>query len=86
MAREVLQLSRLLALAEVRQALGTMTDLTGRLDQSLDLNAENNIGELLENMRHVTENLKEFTDTVKTRPYTLIRGCRSHGEKRGERQ
>jgi ABC-type transporter Mla subunit MlaD len=60
------------AVAELRQTLGTATDLTSHLDQSLDVNAEN-IDELLENMRHVTENLKEFTDTVKTRPYTLIR-------------
>ena len=31
------------------------------------------IDELLDNMRHVTENLKEFTATIKARPYTLIR-------------
>ncbi len=71
------------AVAELRQTLGTMTDLTGRLDQSLEVNAEN-IDELLENMRHVTENLKEFTDTVKTRPYTLIRASNPHEHKPGE--
>ena len=73
------------AVVELRQSLGTVTDLTGRLDQTVDVNAEN-IDELLENLRHVTENLKEFTDTIKTRPYTLIRATRPRDHKPGESQ
>jgi phospholipid/cholesterol/gamma-HCH transport system substrate-binding protein len=59
------------AVVELRQTLTNMTDATARLDQTLDVNS-GNIDELLDNMRHVTENLKEFTATIKTRPYTLI--------------
>ena len=40
-----------------------------RLDQTLEVNSEN-IDEMLENFRHVSQNLKEFTDIIKARPYT----------------
>src|SRR5215470_6619384 len=59
------------AVVELHRSLATVTDLTGKLDQTLDVNAKN-INELLENFRHVSENLKEFTNTIKQRPYTLI--------------
>jgi len=70
---------------ELRLALANVTSLTGRLDQTLDVNSDN-IDELLENMRHVTQNLKEFTNTIKTRPYTLIRSNNPREHKTGERQ
>jgi phospholipid/cholesterol/gamma-HCH transport system substrate-binding protein len=73
------------AVIELRRSLATVTDLTGRLDQTLDVNADN-IDELLENLRHVTQNLKEFTNTIKTRPYTLIRSTNPREHKPGERQ
>ena len=57
---------------ELRRALANMTDVSARLDQTLDVNSAN-MDELLDNMRRVTENLKQFTATIKTRPYTLIR-------------
>jgi len=60
------------AVIELRQALISAKSLTGQLDRTLDVNAEN-IDELLENMRHTTENLKEFTDIIKSRPSSLIR-------------
>jgi phospholipid/cholesterol/gamma-HCH transport system substrate-binding protein len=60
------------AVLELRQSLATVTSLTGRLDQTVDVNSEN-IDEVLDNLRHVTENLKEITDTIKARPYLLIR-------------
>lgn len=73
------------AVVELRRTLTNMTDLTARLDQTLDVNSEN-IDELLDNMRHVTENLKEFTATIKTRPYTLIRASNPREHKPGEKQ
>lgn len=73
------------AVIELRQSLATVTDLTGRLDQTLDVNSDN-IDELLENLRHVSQNLKEFTNTIKTRPYTLIRSATPREHKPGERQ
>jgi len=73
------------AVIDLRRSLATVTDLTARLDQTLDVNSEN-IDELLENFRHVSENLKEFTDTIKRRPYTLIRSSSPPEQKPGERQ
>lgn len=71
------------AVIDLRRSLTTVTDLTARLDQTLDVNSEN-IDELLENLRHVSENLKEFTNTIKTRPYTLIRASSPREHKPGE--
>jgi phospholipid/cholesterol/gamma-HCH transport system substrate-binding protein len=71
------------AVVELRKSLTTIDDLTGRLDQTLDVNSDN-IDELLENLRHVSQNLKEFTNTIKTRPYTLIRSNNPREHKTGE--
>jgi phospholipid/cholesterol/gamma-HCH transport system substrate-binding protein len=73
------------AVIELRRTLTTMTDLTARLNQTLDVNSEN-IDELLDNMRQVTENLREFTATIKTRPYTLIRATNPREHKPGGQQ
>jgi ABC-type transporter Mla subunit MlaD len=73
------------AVAELRRTLTNMTDLTAHLNQTLDTNSEN-IDELLDNFRHVSENLKEFTNTIKSRPYTLIRSSNPREHKPGELQ
>jgi phospholipid/cholesterol/gamma-HCH transport system substrate-binding protein len=73
------------AVAELRRTLTNMTDLTSHLNQTLDVNSEN-IDELLDNFRHVSENLKEFTATIKARPYTLIRSSNPREHKPGELQ
>jgi phospholipid/cholesterol/gamma-HCH transport system substrate-binding protein len=72
------------AVVELRRTLTNATDLTTRLDQTLDVNSEN-IDELLDNLRHVTENLKEFTATIKSRPYTLIRASNPREHKPGDK-
>lgn len=71
------------AILDLRRSLVTVNDLTGRLDQTMDVNSEN-IDELLDNLRHVSENLKEFTRTIKTRPYTLIRSSNPPEHKTGQ--
>lgn len=73
------------AVVELRTTLTNMTDASARLDQTLDANS-GNIDELLDNMRHVTENLKEFTATIKTRPYTLIRASNPREHNPGGQQ
>jgi phospholipid/cholesterol/gamma-HCH transport system substrate-binding protein len=73
------------AVTELRRTLTNMTDLTAHLNQTLDVNSEN-IDELLDNFRHVSENLKEFTNTIKSRPYTLIRSSNPREHKPGELQ
>src|SRR6267154_2198103 len=59
------------AVAELRRTLTNTTDLTAHLNQTLDVNSEN---------------LKEFTNTIKSRPYTLIRSSNPREHKTGERQ
>jgi phospholipid/cholesterol/gamma-HCH transport system substrate-binding protein len=73
------------AVVELRKSLTTLTDITGRIDQTLDVNTEN-IDELLDNFRRVSQNLKEFTDTIKKRPYTLIRATNPPEHKTGDKQ
>ncbi len=71
------------AVLQLRKSLNNVTSLTGRLDDTLDVNSEN-IDELLENLRHVSQNLKEFTDTIKSKPYTLIRSSSPREHKTGD--
>jgi len=73
------------AVIELRRSLTNMTDVTSRLDQTLEVNSEN-IDELLGNLRQVSQNLREFTSTIKTRPYTLIRASNPRDHKPGEQQ
>jgi phospholipid/cholesterol/gamma-HCH transport system substrate-binding protein len=71
------------AIAALRRSLTTVTDVTGRLDQTLDVNSEN-IDELLDNLRQATENLNEFTATIKNRPASLIRSTSPPEHKPGD--
>ncbi len=71
------------AITELRGTLKSLTELTGQLNQTLDVNSEN-IDQLLDNLLHVTENLKEFTETIKMRPYSLIRATNPPEHKTGE--
>jgi phospholipid/cholesterol/gamma-HCH transport system substrate-binding protein len=71
------------ALIQVRGTLKSLTELTGQLNQTLDVNSEN-IDQLLDNLLHVTENLKEFTEKIKTRPDSLIRASNPSEHKTGE--
>ena len=71
------------AITDLRGTLKSLTELTGQLNQTLDVNSEN-IDQLLDNLLHVTENLKEFTQTIKTRPYSLIRATNPPEHKTGE--
>ena len=70
------------AVTELRGTLKSLTELTGQLNQTLDVNSEN-IDQLLDNLLHVTENLKEFTETIKMRPYSLIRATNPPEHKTG---
>lgn len=72
------------AVAQLRGTLKSLDELAGQLNQTLDVNSEN-IDQLLDNMLHVTENLKEFTETIKMRPYSLIRATNPPEHKPGEK-
>jgi phospholipid/cholesterol/gamma-HCH transport system substrate-binding protein len=56
---------------KLRESLENVTAITAHLQTILDDN-DYNIEELLNNLRIVSQNLKEFTDTIKTRPSTLV--------------
>jgi len=55
----------------LRRSLENVSAITAKVQTMLDDN-DYNIEELLNNLRIVSENLKEFTDTIKTRPSTLV--------------
>jgi phospholipid/cholesterol/gamma-HCH transport system substrate-binding protein len=57
----------------LRDTLAKSTVLLDHLNRALDQNSDN-IDELLENIRISTENLKGLTETLRTRPASLIRG------------
>jgi len=44
----------------------------GDVQETLDANRAN-LDETLENVRASSQNLKQFTDTIKQRPFSLIR-------------
>jgi phospholipid/cholesterol/gamma-HCH transport system substrate-binding protein len=71
------------AIVQLRRSLTTVTDVTGRLEQTLDVNSES-IDELLDNLRQATENLNEFTATIKSRPSSLIRSTNPPEHKPGD--
>jgi len=71
------------SIKKLRESLNNVSSITRRVDQTLDVNSEV-IDELLMNMRDVSENLKEFTDIIKTRPSELIRSTSPHQHKPGE--
>jgi phospholipid/cholesterol/gamma-HCH transport system substrate-binding protein len=57
---------------KLRQTLTQANELTTRLNNLMSANSEN-LDEIIDNLRAVSSNMREFTETIKTRPYTLIR-------------
>jgi len=60
------------ALLRLQTSLGDAQRLINDLDDTMGAN-RGNLDETLENIRTTSENLKEFSDTLKQRPYSLIR-------------
>ncbi|MGB7439363.1 MAG: MlaD family protein [Candidatus Acidiferrum sp.] len=56
---------------KLRESLEKVSIITSELQTLLD-NNDYNIDELLNNLRVVSENLRQFTDTIKTRPASLV--------------
>jgi phospholipid/cholesterol/gamma-HCH transport system substrate-binding protein len=71
------------SLETLRKTLNSAQSLTDQLDRTMSTNAEN-LDEILDNLRHITENMTEFTNTIKTRPYTLIRASTPKPHEPGE--
>ena len=60
------------AIIQMRATLTSASSLVDQLNSTLNINSDN-IDQIIANMTDITENLKSFTNTIKTRPYTLIR-------------
>jgi phospholipid/cholesterol/gamma-HCH transport system substrate-binding protein len=71
------------SIAELHKTLANASTLVDQLNRTTNTNAEA-IDETMENVRLATENLREFTDAIKTRPYTLIRATAPPEHKPGE--
>jgi phospholipid/cholesterol/gamma-HCH transport system substrate-binding protein len=73
------------AVVELKQTLLTASSLMEQLKNTMDRNTDN-IDEILVNLRITTENAKQLTDSLKTRPSVLIRGDTVKDRKPGEKQ
>jgi ABC-type transporter Mla subunit MlaD len=60
------------AVLDLRKALAHTVDVTDQLNRFLNANSEN-LDEIIQNLQNATQNLNEFTETIKTRPSTLLR-------------
>jgi phospholipid/cholesterol/gamma-HCH transport system substrate-binding protein len=60
------------SIKKLREALTSAAAVSDQLDHTLNANGED-IDEALDNVRQITENLREFTDTIKQRPSSLLR-------------
>ncbi|HVO56935.1 MAG TPA: MlaD family protein [Dongiaceae bacterium] len=60
------------AVLELRRVLATANDVTDQLNRTLNANGEN-IDDILNNFRIASQNLRQLTETLKQRPYTLLR-------------
>ena len=69
---------------KLRESLEHVDALTGQLQMMLE-NNDYNIEQLLNNLRIVSENLKAFTDTIKTRPTSLINPSSPKDRKPGDK-
>ena len=69
---------------KLRQSLDNISALTAQLQQMLD-NNDDNIDQILNNLRIITENLKTFSYTIKTHPSSLIVPSKVPDRKPGEK-
>ena len=67
---------------EMRETLLSASSVMEQLDQTLNYNSDN-IDEIMANIRVATQELKELTEKLERRPYTLIRADRAKERKPG---
>jgi len=71
------------SVAKLKESLENVSVLSAQMQQLLD-NNDYNLEELLNNMRIVSENLKEFTDSIRRHPATLISPASRQDRKPGD--
>jgi phospholipid/cholesterol/gamma-HCH transport system substrate-binding protein len=72
------------SVVKLKSTLDHVNALTAQLQVMLETN-NYNIDELLNNLRTVSDNLKDFTDTIKTRPSSLINPAAPRDRKPGDK-
>jgi phospholipid/cholesterol/gamma-HCH transport system substrate-binding protein len=60
------------AVLDLRKVLAHTVEITDQLNRFMNANTEN-LDEIIQNLQNATQNLNEFTETIKTRPSTLLR-------------
>ena len=70
---------------ELKQTLLTASSLMEQLRNTMDQNTDN-IDQIMVNLRVTTENVKQLTEALKTRPSVLIRGDTVKDRKPGEKE
>jgi len=71
-----------LSVSEMRDVLAKSGAAVDQLQELMNQNAEN-INEILENMRSSSVNMKNLTETIQSRPSSLIRGIKVNDRKPG---
>jgi phospholipid/cholesterol/gamma-HCH transport system substrate-binding protein len=71
------------SIIELRKTLASASSVMDQLDRTLNYNT-GNIDQALENVRVTTQQLRELTEKVERRPYTLIRAANPPERKPGQ--
>jgi phospholipid/cholesterol/gamma-HCH transport system substrate-binding protein len=71
------------SIIELRKTLASASSVMDQLDRTLNYNT-GNIDQALENVRVTTQQLRELTEKVERRPYTLIRAVNPPERKPGQ--
>jgi phospholipid/cholesterol/gamma-HCH transport system substrate-binding protein len=71
------------SIEELRKALANADSLTDQLNGTLNANS-GNLDDIIANFRDASENLRDFTEGIKERPYTLLRSAEPKARKPGQ--
>jgi phospholipid/cholesterol/gamma-HCH transport system substrate-binding protein len=71
------------AVKNLRSSLAKADSIVSQLDNTIANNSEN-LDEIIDNIRRITENMNAFTETIRARPYTLIRSSEPKPHQPGE--
>jgi phospholipid/cholesterol/gamma-HCH transport system substrate-binding protein len=71
------------AVKNLRASLAKANSILSQLDNTVANNSEN-LDEIIDNLRRITENMTAFTETIRERPYLLIRSSEPKNHEPGK--
>ncbi|MGB8541739.1 MAG: MlaD family protein [Candidatus Acidiferrales bacterium] len=71
------------AVKNLRASLAKANSILSQLDNTVANNSEN-LDEIIDNLRRITENMTAFTETIRERPYLLIRSSEPKNHEPGQ--